>query len=71
MAGRRIDDHSSFMGKGSEYPLPVGNKMKRLTRVEGAGSLSDYPDTEEAIARDQKEATRKVEGKKVKSGYRY
>lgn len=72
MAGRRIDDHASFAGKGGEYPLPTGNKMKRFHSAEGQGHVgSDYPDTTEAIHRDQEAGDRMAGKQKLKSGHRY
>lgn len=72
MAGRRIDDHASWMGKGGKYPLPEGNKMKEYKSAEGAGHVgSDYPDTSEAIHKDQDMGEKKLKGHKMPSGYRY
>jgi len=71
MAGRRIDDHASFAGKGGKYPLPEGNKMKEERSAEGAGGIMDYPDTTEAIHRDQKAGEGKLRGRQMKPGYRY
>lgn len=71
MSGRRIDDHSSFMGKGGAYPLPEGNKMKAERSAVGAGAVgSNYPDTTEDILRDQNAGISKAEGRKIKPGYR-
>ncbi len=71
MAGRRIDDHASFAGKGGKYPLPEGNKMKEFRSAEGVGEESDYPDTSEKIYSDQKKGESKARGQKMKPGYRY
>jgi len=72
MPSRRIDDHASFAGKGGKYPLPEGNKMKEFHSAEGSGEITmDYPDTTEAIHRDQSHADSKVKGHKMKPGYRY
>ncbi len=71
MAGRKIDDHSSWMGKGGKYPLPEGNKMKEERSAEGSGGIMDYPDTTEAIHRDQKSGASKLKSKPMKPGYRY
>jgi hypothetical protein len=71
MAGRRIDDHASFAGKGGKYPLPEGNKMKEFHTAEGAGAISmDYPDTSEGIHRDQEKGISKAKGSPMKTGYR-
>lgn len=70
--GRRLDDHSFWAGKGSEYPLPLGGgKMKREAHAEGAGHEMDYQDTNEAIVRDQKMGDSKAKSQKMKPGYRY
>lgn len=37
----------------------------------GAGAMSDYPDTEDKIHRDQEAGVKKMEGRKMKPGYRY
>lgn len=71
MAGRRIDDHASWMGKGGKYPLPMESKMKEESSAEGAGGISDYPDTTEDIKRDQSSGESKLRGKPMKPGYRY
>lgn len=71
MAARRIDDHASFAGKGGKYPLPEGNKMKEYRSAEGAGEMTDYPDTSEDIHRDQEQGIRQAKGRKLKTGYRY
>lgn len=72
MAGRRIDDHGSFAGKGGKYPLPEGNKMKSFKSAEGSGRVgTDYPDTSEAIHSDQMKGGRETKKQKMKAGYRY
>ena len=55
MSGRRIDDHGSWMGKGSEYPLPKGPyTLKSERSAEGSGHIgTEYSDTTEMIHRDQ------------------
>lgn len=71
MAGRRIDDHSSWMGgrsKGSVFP--EGAKIKEESSAEGAGSVSRYEDTTEAIKEVQEMGTRKSKAHPMKSGYR-
>ena len=55
MAARRIDDHKFFAGgasKGSVFPDGVHHKAEKSS--EGAGGIMEYPDTTEAIHRDQK-----------------
>lgn len=71
MSGRRIDDHGSWMGKGGKYPLPMESKMKEESSANGAGGLSSYDDTTEAIKRDQVAGEGKLRGKPMKPGYRY
>ena len=72
MAGRRIDDHASFAGKGGKYPLPEGNKMKEFRSAEGSGHVGmDYSDTSEDIHRDQEHGDSKVKSKPMKTGNRY
>lgn len=72
MSGRRIDDHSAWMGKGKNYPLPDGpHKLKAERGCEGAGHIADYPDTTEDIHRDQEASVRHLESKRMKPGYRY
>ena len=71
MAGRRIDDHASFAGKGGKYPLPDGNKMKGFKSAEGSGHVgSDYPDLSESIHRDQEGSDRQSKKQKMKPGHR-
>ena len=71
MAGQRIDDHSFWGGKGGEYPLPMGSKMKRVSSAEGTGGISDYPDTNEKVVKDQQAGVAKIRSKPMKDGYRY
>jgi hypothetical protein len=71
MAGRRIDDHGSFCGKGGKYPLPEGNKMKSFKSAEGSGAEHMYPDTSEEIHSDQMKGDREAKKQKMKTGYRY
>lgn len=71
MSGRRIDDHSSWIGKGGKYPLPMESKMKEERSTDGDGGIMDYPDTTEDIHRDQKGGVAKMKGDRMKPGYRY
>lgn len=72
MSGRRINDHSSWIGaRGKEYPLPMGDKMKSESSAEGAGAMMNYPDTTEDIKRDQLAGVAKIKSKPMKPGYRY
>lgn len=53
--GRRIDDHSNWVGAhGKHAPLPeVGGKMKQEVSAEGAGHLGEYEDTTSELKRQQ------------------
>lgn len=71
MAGRRIDDHSSWMGgasKGSVFPEGVKHKME--SSAEGAGALGKYEDTSEAIKAMQEMSIRKAKAHPMKAEYR-
>lgn len=74
MSGRRIDDHSSWMGsksKGSVFP--EGVKVKDESSAGGYGSemMKEYPDTTEALKRDQEMAISKMKAHPMKSGSRH
>lgn len=73
MAGRRIDDHKSWIGAGGkESPFSMESKMKQEQSADGAGALNmDYPDTTENIKRDQVKGQSKIHSHKMKPGYRY
>ena len=59
--GQRIDDHTSWMGKpGKDMVMPQGVKTKSESSAEGAGSLSRYEDTTEAIRASQKMSDSKI-----------
>lgn len=69
MAGRRIDDHSSWVGKGSEGSvLPKESKTMQFQSSEGAGGLGVYSDTTEAIKRDQDAAKSKLKSQYIRGG---
>lgn len=72
MSGRKIDDHSSWVGSSPKnVPLPDGAKMKSMRSAEGAGHLgSTYPDTEEQVLRDQNAGIGKAKSHAIKPGYR-
>lgn len=72
MSGRRIDDHSSWMGgKGKNSVLPDGpHKTKEESSAEGAGAVSRYEDTTETIKSQQEMGKKKVQGHPMKPGYR-
>lgn len=63
MGGRHINDHASWVGKGSDgVVFPSGAKMKKEHGAEGFGALSYYEDTNETIVRQQDMAKKKVHG---------
>ena len=71
MSGRRIDDHSSWVGgasKGSVFP--EGVKTKNESSAEGAGAVGKYEDTTEAIKSTQVAGAGKIKSHKLKDGYR-
>jgi hypothetical protein len=70
--GQRIDDHSFWAGsKGKDSVFPDGpHKTKDESSAEGAGSLSRYEDTTEAIKSQQEMAKKKVMAHPMKPGYR-
>ena len=71
MAGKRIDDHSFWAGKGSNASvLPVGNKVQTHTDDGHDGHLSEYEDTDAAIRRQQEANKSKAKSKPMKTGYR-
>lgn len=71
MSGRRIDDHSSWMGAaGKDMVMPQGAKTKSESSAEGFGGLSHYEDTTEAIKSQQEMNKRKVHGHPHKPGTR-
>lgn len=71
MAGRRIDDHSVWMGsKGKGTVLPDGAKTKEVSSAEGFGALSHYEDTNETIVEQQRMNSKKVHSHPRKNGYR-
>lgn len=73
MSGRRIDDHKSWMGAAEKGGvMPAGAKMKQERSAEGAGHEgTEYPDTSDAIHRDQEHGISKAKSHKMKTGYRY
>jgi len=71
MAGRRIDDHSSWVGKGSSGTVfPMGVKLKSESSAEGAGELSKYEDTSEAIKSQQMASKAQIKKYPHKAGTR-
>jgi len=71
MSGRRIDDHSSWMGgPGKNMVMPEGAKTKSESSSEGFGALGKYEDTTEAIKSQQMMNKSKVHGHPQKPGHR-
>lgn len=69
--GRKISDHGSWMGKGSNGSiLPVGNKVKMESSAEGSGALAKFEDTTEAIKAQQEACKSKVKSHASKPMYR-
>lgn len=70
--GQRIDDHSFWAGKkGKDSVFPDGpHKCKDESSAEGAGSVTKYEDTTEAIHSVQKIAASKSKSHGMKPGYR-
>ena len=68
---RRIDDKSFWAGKpGKDDVFPMGVHQKAERSAGGAGGLNDYPDTTEAILREQEMGQSKIHAHAIKSGYR-
>lgn len=72
MSGRKINDHSSWIGKGSKGSVfPDGpHKVKMESSAEGAGALGKYEDTTEAIKAQQVAGEGKIRSHMHKPGTR-
>jgi hypothetical protein len=71
MAGRRINDMGGYPHT-SEGMMASKNSLKSYRSADGAGALgTNYPDTTEAIHRDQTAGDGKIKGRPMKPGYRY
>lgn len=71
MAGRRIDDHGGYPAT-SDALMKSKNRLKEYHSAEGSGHVGmDYPDTTEAVHRDQEHGDSKIKSKPMKTGYRY
>lgn len=71
MAGRRIDDHSSWVGKAeSGEVVPKGVKVKHEMGAEGDGNLSEYEDTADKIVSQQKMSVSKLKSHKQRPLHR-
>jgi len=68
--GQRIDDHSFWAGsKGKASVFPDGpHKTKDYSSAEGAGEVSKYEDTTEAIKGVQTMAKGKIKSHPMKPG---
>lgn len=69
--GRMLSDRKAPIGSGKKGDVfPEGVHVKEYRRVEGAGEMKDYPDTEAHVARDQEHGISKIKGHSQKPGYR-
>ena len=69
--GRMLTDRKADIGsgrKGSVFPGEVS--VKEMSSPKGAGSMVDYPDTEQHVKRDQEKGISKIKGNAQKPGYR-
>ena len=55
----------------SDKAMKSKTHTKEYHSAEGSGGIKDYPDTTEAIHRDQKAGDAKIKGRSMKPGYRY
>ncbi len=69
MGGMKIDDHKFFAGSGSPR-FPKGVHTKDESSAMGAGELSRYEDTTEAIKAQQDMNVKKQRAHDQKSGHR-
>lgn len=71
-AGRRIDDHASWVGKGSNGTVfPIGAKIKSESDDGHDGHLSDYEDTTESIKAQQELGVKTAKGHPQRPLHRY
>lgn len=71
MGGQKIDDHSSWIGKGKDGVVyPTGAKMKEMSSAEGAGAVTEYEDTSEKIKAMQDANISKAKANKPKAMHR-
>jgi hypothetical protein len=69
--GQKIDDHSSWVGKGKDGTVfPMGCKTKGASSAEGVGELAQYEDTSDAVKRQQELNKSKVKSHPMRPGYR-
>lgn len=70
MADRRIDDFGG-MPKTSDELMKSKTHVKHFSSAEGAGHMADYPDTTEAVKKDQEHGVKKIKQHPQKPGYRH
>jgi len=71
MSGRKINDHSSWMGKGANGSVfPMGAKTKNESSAEGAGAVMKYADTTEEIKSMQVAGAGQIKRRPLKPGTR-
>jgi len=69
--GQRINDHSNWTGRAEKGEVfAKGVKTKMESSAEGAGDLSKYGDTTEAIKAQQVTGVGKAKSHPMKSGFR-
>lgn len=69
--GQRINDHSSWTGKGSKGSIfSEGVKTEMYPSASGAGAENDYQDTTASIKRQQDMGAGKVKAHPMKPEYR-
>lgn len=70
MSGRKITDMGGYPHT-SDMSMKSSNKVKHFSSAEGDGGIdAHYPDTSEAIHRDQTHGDSKMKSKSMKPGYR-
>lgn len=71
MAGKKIDDHSFWAGKGGkDMVLPKGAHTKAEHSDGHEGHLSHYEDTTETIRSQQEMGVKKAKGHAQRPGFR-
>lgn len=71
MSGRRITDYGGYPHT-SDMAMKSKNRLDHYRSAEGEGHIGmEYPDTTEAIHRDQEQSDGKIGKHKMKPGYRY
>lgn len=70
MAGRGINDMGGWPHT-SDMSMKSKTHLKEYHSAEGMGGIRDYPDTTEAIHKDQKAGESQIRKQPMKSGCRY